>query len=164
MTVIIINLSLTFLTLLFLMVVTCSDPGTIKAAKSVPFMSMLERFDATQLCPECCTLRTIRSRHCNVCGQCVERFDHHCPWVNNCIGVSNHNSFLLYLLCQYALILVTLGCCINVMARPPAGVVTQLFDFGLPWQQEELYVTIALGSLIGLTGLFLVFMSLLVFV
>lgn len=33
-----------------------------------------------------------------VCRTCVHRFDHHCVWVNNCIGASNAGVFLLYLL------------------------------------------------------------------
>ncbi|XP_046888000.1 palmitoyltransferase ZDHHC4-like isoform X2 [Hypomesus transpacificus] len=38
------------------------------------------------------------SKHCRVCNRCVQRFYHHCVWVNNCVGAQNTCNFLMYLL------------------------------------------------------------------
>ena len=32
------------------------------------------------------------------CDRCVNHFDHHCKWVNNCIGQKNYKSFILCLI------------------------------------------------------------------
>ncbi|XP_069616647.1 palmitoyltransferase ZDHHC23 [Ranitomeya imitator] len=48
-------------------------------------------------CHICQVPRTPRSGHCRICGSCVQRLDHHCVWINNCIGSRNHKSFLLLL-------------------------------------------------------------------
>ena len=60
-------------------------------------MSLLEKVQACDLCPDCTLMRTPRSKHCAICNKCVERFDHHCPWINNCVGVGNHNAFLTFI-------------------------------------------------------------------
>ena len=46
-----------------------------------------------------------------MCHQCVERFDHHCPWINNCVGVRNHNYFLTYITLQFTVIVLSFIMC-----------------------------------------------------
>ena len=59
---------------------------------------MLEEFESNELCPECQVIMLPRSRHCNVCKKCVDRWDHHCPWLNTCIGGRNHAYFLFFVI------------------------------------------------------------------
>lgn len=49
-------------------------------------------------CPLCATHVLDRSKHCRVCNRCVDLFDHHCNWLNNCIGRKNYPLFLVLLL------------------------------------------------------------------
>ncbi|XP_063058413.1 palmitoyltransferase ZDHHC20-A [Engraulis encrasicolus] len=52
---------------------------------------------AIRYCDHCQVIKPDRCHHCSTCDQCVLKMDHHCPWVNNCVGFSNYKFFVLFL-------------------------------------------------------------------
>ncbi len=39
------------------------------------------------------TISSQRTKHCSACNKCVDSFDHHCKWLNQCIGKRNYAWF-----------------------------------------------------------------------
>lgn len=48
-----------------------------------------------KLCLKCETHVGFKSKHCGVCNRCSANFDHHCAWLNNCVGKGNYRWFLV---------------------------------------------------------------------
>uniref|UniRef100_A0A915CPC7 Palmitoyltransferase n=1 Tax=Ditylenchus dipsaci TaxID=166011 RepID=A0A915CPC7_9BILA len=49
-----------------------------------------------RFCIKCSSIKPDRGHHCSVCGQCVLKFDHHCPWVNTCINFRTTSTSSLF--------------------------------------------------------------------
>ena len=90
-----------------------SDPGAVP--KDAKPLTALESVDTKRYCSKCDSFKPLRAYHCKVCNRCVVKMDHHCPWVNNCIGVYNQKLFINFLAW-------TNVCCIFIF-----GLVTGLF-------------------------------------
>ncbi|CAO2832689.1 unnamed protein product [Amaranthus hypochondriacus] len=93
-----------------------SDPGTVTAKNVYQYISVYPYDNvifSERECSTCKILKPARSKHCTVCDRCVARFDHHCGWMNNCIGEKNTRYFMAFLywhfcLCLYGAVAIIL--------------------------------------------------------
>ncbi|XP_054628386.1 palmitoyltransferase ZDHHC12-B-like isoform X2 [Dunckerocampus dactyliophorus] len=97
---------LVVLSVLLYFAVSLMDPGfvlsdTVKDSE-LETESMMPQASTLRLrrCGFCLLQQPMRAKHCQTCKRCVRRFDHHCPWMENCVGERNHRWFVVYLAVQ----------------------------------------------------------------
>uniref|UniRef100_A0A6I8PUQ6 Palmitoyltransferase n=1 Tax=Xenopus tropicalis TaxID=8364 RepID=A0A6I8PUQ6_XENTR len=106
---------------------------------------------AIRYCDRCQLVKPDRCHHCSVCDKCILKMDHHCPWVNNCVGFSNYKFFLLFL--AYSLLY-----CLFIVATDLQYFV-KFWTNGLPDTQAKFHImflffaaamfSVSLSSLFG---------------
>ncbi|XP_034840757.1 palmitoyltransferase ZDHHC1 [Maniola hyperantus] len=99
------------------------DPGEADLRKQKP--NTLPEFDRTihahvienGRC-HLCNINTSsrKTKHCGICNKCVDRFDHHCKWLNNCVGQRNYAAFILCVISALLISLFTSVLCLTDIA------------------------------------------------
>lgn len=103
---------LCFVEILTFLLASQISPGYLRKESETKLKQLVEKYESTKICFNCFIKRPPRSRHCLICNLCVERFDHHCPWINNCIGARNYAIFYIFLLITCIFIPYTAFLCI----------------------------------------------------
>ena len=112
-----------FITIILLIDVFTSDPGVQRG-----FPISKAKFEESNIkkvvggkkyvlkyCETCQLIRDIRTFHCKICGICVEKHDHHCFRVSNCIGVYNYKKFYLFLNATLVYLMLIFGICLHYL-------------------------------------------------
>lgn len=97
-----------------------SDPGVVPLPQNRVDFSDIHSAEAGcdhvdwTVCTRCEMYRPPRAHHCRICKRCIRRMDHHCPWINNCVGERNQKYFMQFLvyvgiLSGYAIVLVVIS-------------------------------------------------------
>ncbi|GBE59449.1 DHHC zinc finger domain-containing protein [Babesia ovata] len=140
------NLVLYVLLVVEFFVMTLSNPGVLKkkhfpaqaynhltgAYRQVAPQRFLEiqingQVISTKYCVTCHIYRPPRTVHCSSCGGCVLRYDHHCPYVGNCIGFNNYRRFYCFVV----------TCCLYYLAMLVSSVYRFVGFFPKPWEAFE---------------------------
>ena len=101
-----------------------SDPGVLNRSFKIQsfnlsrkYVNLKGRLFLFKYCSTCMILRPIGTSHCKECNNCVERYDHHCPWIGNCVGKNNYKFFFVFITFYNNLLVFNLTISLSILFR-----------------------------------------------
>jgi palmitoyltransferase len=93
-----------------------SNPGFL-----IPSPNTIKNIHNDNYCKKCNINRDSESNigHCPLCKYCSYKRDHHCFWIDNCIGYLNHKAFLIYLVLLIGFFLYSFWTIFNHLSSMP---------------------------------------------
>ena len=123
-----VNLSTFFLCLLTFIIFIELNPGyqqnlnLIKKCKNEGIKNPLKilinkEVDLKKFCPICFVENEDNNKikHCFICNKCVLELEHHCYWINKCIGKKNKIGFLAFLFFSFFYSIYSVFICLNLL-------------------------------------------------
>ena len=157
---------LLILTVIYGFLATFIDPTDDTVYQERKARECSEPFDTSnysKVCRVCKTHVKLKSKHCGECDRCVENFDHHCKWLNNCIGEKNYVHFFITIIALELMVTDQLAIGIYILVgffrqNSIANSVNRIYDTNSPAYAAviltlsilSLTVLIALAHLIAL--------------
>ena len=112
-----------------------SDKARCCSAETVRFLA---DDSERRWCSTCHIWRPPRASHCGICNRCFERWDHHCPWVGNCVGLGNQRCFAAFLATTAAALAATWAALLATVMQDDVGWATRW----QPWAACALAVSL----------------------
>ena len=104
--------------------ITESNPGIIEKNETESWINIIEKGQKLEkMCPYCRVELNFNSKHCFLCNKCIEVYDHHCHWINNCVGNKNKPYFIAFIISLW--INLVIDCYITLelfMAKPNGNI------------------------------------------
>lgn len=90
------------ISLSFFIYLSCKSPGyeygSDMLLRVLSTQELYEKYNAEFVCPYCSLKKHKGTHHCITCHKCIKNFDHHCKWINNCVGLQNSRIFISMLI------------------------------------------------------------------
>jgi len=88
-----------------------------------------DSFRMCSYCIKCDDVKPYGTSHCSTCNKCIVDLDHHCPFLQNCVGKHNVRAFICF--CLWC----SIGCTLAFVIAIALPFTTQRHTFRAPYEK-----------------------------